>query len=252
MGRIVTCDVNGIQILLDVEPEAREGEARNFEAWRAETYATKEPDTIAWIDAFVREGEILYDVGANIGQYSLYAARRLRGKCRVFAFEPEALTFAKLNQNIVLNGLSESMTAYCLAVADRTALDYFYVKAFAPGASLHCWGRAITQGEKPFPPKNRQGSMGVSIDDLTGRFGLPFPNHIKIDVDGIEAAIVRGARQSLRNARLKSVLVEVFMHGSTADQVKAMFFEAGWTLHNADVIDYTPGIVQNLIFRRSP
>jgi len=93
---------------------------------------------------------------------------------------------------------------------------------------------------------------GYILTASLGRFGLPFPNHIKIDVDGIEAAIIRGARQSLRNARLKSVLVEVFMHGSTADQVKAVFFEAGWTLHNADVIDYTPGIVQNLIFRRSP
>lgn len=251
VGQVVTCEVNGVSVLLDVEPEARPGEARNFEAWRAETYATKEPDTIAWIDSCIRPGDVLYDVGANIGQYSLYAALKLGKECRVLAFEPEALTFAKLNQNIVLNDLTESVTAYCLSVADRTALDFFYVKAFAPGASLHAWGRKITQGEKPFLPKNRQGSMGVSLDDLTGRFGLPFPNHIKVDVDGIEAAIVRGARETLRDARMKSVLVEVFMHEDTADQVKAMFSEAGWRLDNAAEIAYTPGTVQNLIFKKA-
>jgi FkbM family methyltransferase len=247
----VTCEVNGVSVLLDVEPEAQEGEARNFEQWRADTYATKEPDTIAWIDAFFQPGDVIYDIGANIGQYALYAAKRLGGNCRVFAFEPEALNYAKLNRNIVLNGLSETVTACCLAVADRTALDFFYVKAFAPGASLHAYGRPVTQGEKPFPPKNRQGTMGVSLDDLTGRFALPFPNHVKIDVDGIEERIIRGAAQTLADPRLKSVLVEVFMQENVAPRIKEAFFRKNLILYNADAIDYTPGIVQNLIFRRS-
>jgi FkbM family methyltransferase len=250
MGQVVTCDVNGVSVRLNVDPETWEGETRNFERWRADTYASKEPDTIAWIDAFVKPGEVLYDVGANIGQYSLYAARRLEGDLRVFAFEPEALNYARLNQNIVLNGLSDSVTAYCLAVADRTALDYFYVKAFAPGASLHCWGRSVTQGEVEFPPKNRQGTMGVSLDELTGRFGLPFPDHIKVDVDGIEEQIVIGAAGTLRDPRLKSVLIEVYMYQDVADRIRNLFFAAGWKLHNADAIDYKPGIVQNLIFAR--
>jgi len=250
MGQIITCEVNEVSVLLDVEPEAQEGEARNFEQWRADTYATKEPDTIAWIDAFIRPGDTLYDVGANIGQYALYAAGRLRGNCRVFAFEPEALNYAKLNRNIVLNGLSETVTAYCLAVTDRTALDLFYVKTFAPGASLHAYGRPVTQGEKPFPPKNRQGAMGVSLDDLTGRFALPFPAHVKIDVDGIEEQIVQGAARMLSDPRLRSVLVEVFMHGEAAPRIQEAFFRKDFILHNADALDYTPGIVQNLIFRR--
>ncbi len=250
MGQIVTCEIGGETVLLDVEPEAQEGEARNFERWRADTYATKEPDTLAWIDAFFQPGEVIYDVGANIGQYALYAARRLRGDCRVFAFEPEALNYAKLNRNIVLNGLTETVTAYCLAVADRTALDLFYVKSFAPGASLHAYGRPITQGEKPFPPKNRQGAMGVSIDDLTGPFALPFPNHVKIDVDGIEERIVQGAARTLSDPRLRSVLVEVFMLGDVASRIKETFFGKSFILYNADAIAYTPGIVQNLIFKR--
>jgi len=250
MSQVVSCDIGGVSVLLNVDPEVWEGAPRNFEQWRAETYATKEPDTIAWIDTFVRKGDVLYDIGANIGQYGLYAARRLKGDCRVFAFEPEALNYARLNQNIVLNGLSDCMTAYCLAVTDRTALDYFYVQSFAPGASLHNFGRPVAQGEKPFPPKNRQGMMGVPLDDLTGRFGLPFPTHIKIDVDGIEEQIVRGAERTLADPRLKSVLIEVYMHEDVARRIKELFFKAGWSLHNADLVAYTPGTAQNLIFSR--
>src|ERR1044071_9834964 len=71
MDQVVTCEVGGVSVLLNVDPEVWEGETRNFERWRADTYATKEPDTIAWIDQFVQEGDVLYDVGANIGLYSL-------------------------------------------------------------------------------------------------------------------------------------------------------------------------------------
>jgi len=250
MGDVVSCRIGDVSVLLHVDSEVWPGETMSFERWRADTYATKEPDTIAWIDSFVHEGDVLYDVGANIGQYGLYAAKRLNGNCRVLAFEPEALNYARLNRNIVLNGLSEAITAHCLAITDRTGMDFFYVKAFAPGASLHTYGRPVTQCEKPFTPKNRQGMMGVSLDDLTGRFGLPFPTHIKVDVDGLEEQVARGASLVLGDARLKSVLIEVCMYQDVASRIKNLFFAAGWTLHNADVIDYTEGKVQNLIFTR--
>ena len=251
MSSIVTCQVGEETILLDLDSgEGGETRERNWELWRAQTYTTKEPDTLAWIDSFLRKGDVFYDVGANIGQYSLYAAKRLKGDCRVLAFEPEALNYAKLNKNIVLNGLSEAITAYCLAITDRSALDVFYVKAFSPGASLHALGQPIGQGEKPFPPSHMQGMMGVSLDDLVGRFSLPFPNHIKIDVDGIEDLIVQGARRTLADPRLKSVLIEVYIHKDIAFRIKEMFGQHQFILHNAEAVTYEPGTAQNLIFRR--
>ena len=69
-------------------------------------------------------------------------------------------------------------------------------------------------------------------------------------MDGLEEQVVRGATRVLADARLKSVLIEVCMYQDVASRIKALFFEAGWTLHNADVIDYTEGKVQNLIFTR--
>ena len=140
------------------------------------------------------------------------------------------------------------ITPYPLAVADRTAVDRFYSKTFAPGAALHTWGRPVTQGEEAFPPQNEQGMMAVSLDDLTGRFELPFPTHIKVDVDGLEDRIVAGASKTLEDPRLKSVLIEVYMYENMAEQIKSVFFAKGFTLFNADLINYKPGIVQNLIF----
>lgn len=248
---VMNCKVGEETILLDVDSdEATATRERNWELWRAETYTTKEPDTIAWIDAFFRSGDVFYDVGANIGQYSLYAAKRLGSDCRVLAFEPEALNYAKLNRNIVVNGLSEPITAYCLAVAGVTGFDTFYVKAFSPGASLHAFGQPIGQGDEAFEPRHRQGMLGVSLDDLVGRFALPFPNHIKIDVDGIEDQIIYGAERVLGDSRLKSALVEVYMHKDIAAQIEQVFDRHQFALYNADAVTYEPGTAQNLIFVR--
>lgn len=246
---IRTCTVRDLTIQLDLDSE-EEGEVRNYELWRAGHYDSKEPDTLDWIDACFDAGDIVYDVGANIGQYSLYAARRLRGDVRILSFEPEALNFAKLNRNIVLNDLGGAITAYPIAISDETGLDTFFVKTFVSGASLHALGRAVTQGEVPFEAQNLQGTLAVSLDDLVGRFGLPAPTHIKVDVDGIEERIVSGASELLGNPALRTVLIEIFSHGDIADRIEDTFIRAGFTLDNAGAIDRSQGRVNNFIFVR--
>lgn len=77
MGDTIVCKVGAESILLDIDSKTQKDGERNRELWRAETYETKEPDTIEWIDLFFREGDVIYDIGANIGQYSLYAAKKL-------------------------------------------------------------------------------------------------------------------------------------------------------------------------------
>lgn len=248
--KTITCNVREQAILIDVDTDGEGQASRNHELWRANSFNEKEPDTLDWIDTWFRPGETIYDIGANIGQYSLYAARKLEGQARILAFEPEALNYAKLNRNILLNGMGEVVTAYPIAVSDRTAIQHFYSKTFAPGAALHALGEPVTQGAVSFEPQNRQGTMAVSLDDLTGRFGLPFPNHIKIDVDGIEDRIVAGADRTLEDARLKTVLIEVYMFEDMAEKIEAAFFRGGFAPANVIPVDYSDGIVQNLIFKR--
>lgn len=249
MGITRSCRIGDVTILLDLDSDAEAEGTRNYELWRASTYETKEPDTLEWIRTHVRDG-VLYDVGANIGQYALYAALLRRGTLRVLAFEPEALNHAKLTRNIVLNGLSGTVLPHCLALAGRTGLGSFYCKTFAPGAALHAFGRAVTQGDVAFQPRSEQGMLAVSLDDLTGTFGAPFPSHVKIDVDGIEEEIVSGAERTLTDPRLKSVLVEVYLYRGAAERIRARFQAAGFRLESPAAIADTEGIVQNLIFVR--
>lgn len=251
MSVIQTCTVRNqtIQLDLDTDQESQDG-IRNYELWRAGHYDNKEPDTLDWIDQHFNEGDTLYDIGANIGQYSLYAAKCLNGNAQILTFEPEALNFAKLNRNIVLNNLGQTITAYPIAVSNTTRIDHFYSKAFKTGAALHALGRPITQGAKAFEPQNRQGIMAVSLDDLTGKFGLPFPTHIKVDVDGLEDQLIEGTTNTLKDPRLKTFLIEVYMHGNIAKKILEAFTTSGFTLSNADLISFTPGEVHNLIFTR--
>jgi FkbM family methyltransferase len=179
------------------------GVSSAIELWRGETYETKEPETLDWIDGFAAS-DVFFDVGANVGLYSVYAARS-RG-CRVFAFEPEGKNFSRLMNNQVLNGLSD-MRAYCLALGDVVRADQLFVAGKTAGDSQHNVGES-----NPVFPREWsvvQGSIVVSLDALCGDFGLPVPQHLKIDVDGLEEKIVAGARRVLRDPALKTVMIEI-------------------------------------------
>ena len=77
--------------------------------WQAEHLFTKEPETIAWIEQ-MPPGSVLWDIGANVGTYAIYAAQR---GMHVVAFEPSAANYYVLNRNIHLNKLSTQVSAYC-------------------------------------------------------------------------------------------------------------------------------------------
>ena len=84
--------------------------------YRAETYFTKEPDIIEWMDTF--DGNtVLLDVGANIGLYSVYAA--LKGAKHLISLEPESQNYGLLNKNIHINNLSEKITALNVGLSDH-------------------------------------------------------------------------------------------------------------------------------------
>jgi FkbM family methyltransferase len=173
--------------------------------WRAETLQTKEPDTIDWIHSFGSDA-LLYDVGANVGLYSLYAAR---AGARVIAFEPEAQNYALLNRNIHINGLQDKMTALNIAAGDRTRISHLYLSRFEAAGALHNFDRPVDYNQQPFAPAFKQGVMGARLDDLIDHFELPRPTHLKIDVDGAERAVIDGATKLLHDPGLRSVLIEL-------------------------------------------
>jgi len=180
---------------------------------RVRSLYTKEPITIAWIESF-GEDETLFDVGANLGVYTIYAA--VMRNAKVYAFEPEALNYAELNKNIYLNELHGRVMAYCLALTDVDKLDRLLLSDFGLGISNHDFEENSWIADKKFAEdwfvskENRleQGCIGRRLDSLIER-GLPAPEHIKIDVDGLEHRVIDGMLDTLRRPELKTVLVEI-------------------------------------------
>jgi FkbM family methyltransferase len=173
---------------------------------RVETLYTKEPDTIEWIRTF-QDGEVLVDIGANVGMYAIFAAKT-RGT-KVYAFEPESQNFALLYKNIVPNRIDDKVTAYCAALSDEEVFSLLYLSEFKLGGSCHTFGESLDPSLRDRESQYRQGSFSTTLDKMTGRGVVPVPTHIKIDVDGIEHKVLAGCRRTLEDARVKSVLVEI-------------------------------------------
>ena len=109
-------------------------------AWRVSSFFTKEPETIEWMGEFAPD-DILVDVGANVGMYTIWAAK-VRG-ARVYAFEPESQNYALLNRNIVYNKLSDKVVAFCVALSDATSFDTLHLADFNYGRSCHSFGESV-------------------------------------------------------------------------------------------------------------
>jgi FkbM family methyltransferase len=177
--------------------------------WRAETLLSKEPETIEWIDGFAPKS-IFWDVGANVGVYSLYAARRQ--DIRVLAFEPSASNYHILSKNIEINKMDEMISGFCMAFSDISEVGYLNMSNTIPGGALSCFGQSQETYAicgKTYEVSFNQGMIGFTIDDFIEKFSLPFPNYLKIDVDSIEDKIIAGATKTIMNDQLKSVLIEL-------------------------------------------
>ncbi|QGH72683.1 MAG: methyltransferase [Podoviridae sp. ctQNx1] len=170
--------------------------------WRIDTLYTKEPDTIIWLND-MKPGEVLYDVGANIGQYSIYAAKR---GVKVYAFEPEAQNFAILQKNIFLNKLT-NCTAFPICLSDEIVINTLRLSGLIAGGSCHSFGADMDYhgNEKHF--QHEQGSIAVPMDYFLAHTQAQPPDHIKIDVDGFEHLVLDGADDCI--GFVKTILCEM-------------------------------------------
>lgn len=184
---------------------------------RAKNYSIKELDTLDWLDRF-EPGTCYFDIGANIGQFSLYPAKKYGRQVEIYAFEPQSNNYYVLNKNIYLNQLKDYITAYCIAISGESKFDKLYVPKFIPGGNRSQFGEEL-QTVMKVPTSHIQGMFGITLDDLCEKWGFPYPNYIKIDVDGIEISILRSASKVLKHPNLRSVIVEL---GTSSEQQEAI------------------------------
>lgn len=204
-----------------------------------------EPGTLAWIDAMA-PGEVLWDIGAGVGVYALYAA--LRGDLDVLAFEANPYTYHCLLRNVAANRLDRRLRPYCAALAESVGLGVFYMESTEAGTVGNAFGdRAASQ------IRNDAGAVQVpvialSLDALAGVFGAAFPQHLKIDVDSIEERILAGGAHTLGDPRLRSVMIEV--HRDIGRHARADNILARMTAHGFRVVAEEGVGDLNYVFRR--
>lgn len=218
--------------------------------WRVETQYTKEPDTVEWIRG-MKPGETFFDIGANIGLYTMLAA-----KCglKVFAFEPEAQNFALLIRNLAMNKLSkEQCVAFPFCLSDGQFIDTLRLSSLTPGGSCHSFASDKNYKMQEKTWAYEQGSVGFALDSLVFDVGMPQPTHIKIDVDGFEDKVLRGAERTLDH--VSSLLVE--MDSNNADHMgwKSTLESKGFKTDDAQIAAARRGEgpfqgIGNIIFRR--
>lgn len=172
--------------------------------YRAESFASKEPETLEWIDA-IPEGAVVWDIGANVGLYSCYAAKA-RG-CRVFSFEPSVFNLELLARNIALNGLTDRVTVVPLPLSDRLGVSTLNMSTTEWGGALSTFGKDFGHDGEPMQRVFAFGTVGLTMGDAIERLGVPQPDFVKMDVDGIEHLILAAGLPVLR--QVKSVLVEI-------------------------------------------
>jgi len=189
--------------------------------FRMKTIEIKEPETLDWVDSF-DTGAIFFDIGANIGVFSLYAAKARR--CKVFSFDPSVFNLEFLTKNININNLTERITVVPLALYNETKRSYLDVSSME-------WGGAFvdTTEIKLKPEGFGFYTYSISLDDFIEVYDVPAPDYIKVDVDGVESLILQGGIKTL--SRAKSILVEVDDSNKTEkDKIKSILKKLGFNL----------------------
>lgn len=193
--------------------------------FRASSFESKEPETIAWIDSFA-PGDSLLDIGANVGVYSLYAASR---GSAVVALEPDALNYALLNRNVRLNNLGQHISPYLVAAHNEAKFSSFNISSYEWGGALNSFDNTLDFAGNSYKPVHSQGVYGIPLDSFLPQIKFK-PAHIKIDVDGNENIILLGAFNSLRSPELRSVLVELDDSRSDYAESIRLIEQAGFVL----------------------
>ena len=178
--------------------------------WRVKTFFTKEPETLEWIDNFEKkENLIFWDIGANIGLYSIYNSLKNKNS-KTICFEPSTSNLRILSRNISINNLEKNIKILPIPLTNKENCFLTMNESdFIEGGSLNSFGEKFDFEGKDFKINMRYQVLGTTINNLIDNKILEIPDYIKIDVDGIEHLILEGGSKYLKNNKLKSISVEI-------------------------------------------
>lgn len=176
----------------------------------------------------VHPGDVVYDIGANIGLYSRFLVQEFKAS-KVYAFEPMSENRPQLNRNLVIGGCLDQVVVLPFAVADEDGTAEFQVDTLTSNSgSLD----AVTHGrasqshvQYDLPPVSETVQV-FRLDSLIANQNLFPPNVVKIDIEGAEAMALRGAPKLLSETKPQLV---VELHGAeVAREVLQILWDCGY------------------------
>lgn len=158
-----------------------------------------EPKETSWALAWLRPGMTFVDVGANVGYYTLLAAHRVAQSGRILAVEPGPYAYQRLCETVNRNGLDQVRTLQ-VALGEQSCTLPLYVppeasRNYSPTMVPHASGTAVD-------------TVVRTLDDCLEEWGVETVDLLKLDVEGFEPAVLRGARRALAQGRIGAVLCE--------------------------------------------
>lgn len=148
----------------------------------------------------LKRGQTFFDIGANVGYYTILGSRLVGEGGSVVAIEPDLRNLFHLYQHVTMNK-ADNVTIVAAACADTLS-----VAAFSPG--MNCATGHLASGIDHHGNRIRNGSgivSTVTLDEVVRRYGVA-PDVVKIDVEGAEYLVLKGAEKTLLKARPKIFL----------------------------------------------
>lgn len=192
-------------------------------------YGCYEYATTKFLDRYLEPSMSFADIGANVGYYTLFAAKRVGASGVVYAFEPVEEIYDELKANINLNSLN-NISAHRLAVCDETGSVTFYV-------SLSRDNRGLSSLQK-----GQSGSEQISttvacvrLEEFVLKHGIKTLDLLKVDVEGAELKVFRGAEALLSRRAAPDIIFEC--HENTGEMEYLM--ARGYQIYT---IGFRPGM----------
>ncbi len=186
-----------------------------FQTGSVATQGEWAPNESALCLSFLRPGDTVLDVGANVGNSTLAFAAAVGEGGRVISFEPQRFCYSCLVANVTLNSLIHYVEPYRMAVGDAPGL--VEVPTLNPLQQITNYG-GVSLIDKHTTPTEQVPCL--TIDSL----GLPSLRLLKSDVEGMEPAVLRGARETIMRHR-PIIWTECLQDRGTKDELQALFKE---------------------------
>lgn len=204
-------------------------------SYRAKTFFFKEPETINWINSYGGKNKILYDIGANVGLYSIYYSKKFNAKS--YAFEPSFKNLEILTRNIRLNNLKKFINVIPNAVTKEQKIsDFFQLNYVAGNAGATFDDELVENKLKDFTNKSflpiKYKTLGTNLDYLINHNIIKKPDLIKIDVDGNELDVISGLKNFLKRKVKISILIEIDSRLKRSKSVHNLLKENKFELSN--------------------